>query len=44
MTDGYRDELDVEVGPRKHSVVLRNVEAPPAFARVRDALWRAANP
>lgn len=40
--DGYRDELDVAIGTRSHSVVLERAEAPPAFARVRAAVLEAA--
>jgi len=42
--DGYRDELDVAVGGRRHSVTVERVEAPAAFARVRAAVLAAARP
>ena len=40
--DGFRDELDVALGPRRHSVVVERTGAPPAFARVRAAVLAAA--
>ena len=42
--DGYRDELDVELGPRRHSVTVERAEAPAAFARVRAAVLAVAGP
>jgi hypothetical protein len=41
-TDGYREELDVSVGDRRHSVVVEHADAPPAFIRVRDAVLALA--
>lgn len=40
--DGYRDEIDVAIGARRHSVTVQHAPAPPAFARVRAALLAAA--
>ncbi|ATE59890.1 hypothetical protein [Thauera sinica] len=40
--DGYREELDVVLGERAHSVAIERVEPPPAFARLRSLLWRQA--
>jgi hypothetical protein len=41
--DGYRDEIDLSIGPRSHSVVVQHAPAPPAFVRVRAALLAAAD-
>jgi hypothetical protein len=40
--DGYRDELDVSVGGRSHSVAVERADAPPAFIRLRQAVLAAA--
>lgn len=36
--DGYRDELDIAIGARSHSVTIERAEAPAAFVRVRAAV------
>jgi hypothetical protein len=41
-TDGYRDEIDVALGARRHSVTVEHAEPPAAFARVRAAVLAAA--
>jgi hypothetical protein len=41
-TDGYRDELDVSIRARSHSVTVEHAAAPPAFAAVRAAVLAAA--
>jgi hypothetical protein len=40
--DGYRDEIDLSIGPRSHSVTVQHAPAPSAFVRVRAALLAAA--
>lgn len=42
--DGFRDELDVRVGERTHSVVVERAPPPQPFVRVRAALWKLAGP
>lgn len=41
-TDGYREELDVSVGERRHAVVVEHADPPPAFVRMRDAVLALA--
>lgn len=40
--DGFREELDVEIDERSHSVAIERVAPPLPFVRVRAALWRLA--
>jgi hypothetical protein len=40
--DGFREELDVVIGERSHSVTVERARAPAEFVRVRDALLRLA--
>lgn len=40
--DGYRDEIDVALGARRHSVTVEHAEPPAAFTRVRAAVLAAA--
>lgn len=42
--DGFRDELDVMIDGRPHSVVVERTEPPEPFIRVRNALWKLAGP
>ena len=42
--DGFRDEIDAALGARAHSVCVERSAAPPAFARLRDALIALAGP
>jgi hypothetical protein len=40
--DGFREELDVAIGERRHSVRVERARVPPGFQQVRDALLRLA--
>jgi hypothetical protein len=40
--DGYRDEIELSIGPRSHSVTVQHAPPPRAFVRVRAALLAAA--
>lgn len=40
--DGFREELDVSVGDRSHSVAIERVAPLPSFRQVRAALWQLA--
>jgi len=42
--DGFRDQIDVTLGKRRHSVMIERSAAPPAFARVRALLMALAGP
>ena len=42
--DGFRDQIDVTLGERRHSVMIERSAAPPAFARVRGLLLKLAGP
>lgn len=40
--DGYREVLEVEIGARRHRVMVERAQPPAAFLRVRNALWKLA--
>jgi hypothetical protein len=40
--DGFREELDVAIGERRHSVTVERAKVPAGFQQVRDALLRLA--
>ena len=40
--DGFREELDVAIGERRHSVSVERAKVPAGFQQVRDALLRLA--
>lgn len=40
--DGFREELDVAIGERRHSVIVERARVPPGFQEVRDALLTLA--
>lgn len=40
--DGYREELEVTLGPRTHKVTVERAQPPTAFIRVRSAVWKLA--
>ncbi|WP_374690420.1 hypothetical protein [Accumulibacter sp.] len=42
--DGFRDEIDAALGPRRHSVSIERAPAPAAFACLRAALLALAGP
>lgn len=42
--DGFRDQIDVTLGERRHSVMIERSAAPAAFARVRTLLMALAGP
>ncbi|MBS0513215.1 MAG: hypothetical protein JSR42_18790 [Proteobacteria bacterium] len=40
--DGYREEIEVTLGPRTHKVTVERAPPPAAFIRVRSAVWKLA--
>lgn len=42
--DGYRDEIALALGARRHRVVVERTTPPPAFAVLRDHLLQLAAP
>ena len=42
--DGYRDEIEVTLGPQQHQVTVERTEPPLAFAVLRDDLMQLAAP